>query len=223
MKSKISNSFQIFSKKSFPKFRGSKFLSIVSQIRIKFFLIVFTILILKICFTKSAMAQKYSEEVVLEEALSEFDDQNVEDKDEDILSGFDDEKDKLENSEDVKLLAIQGSWSNIFGSTGLSMSYSYAKELPEDKTQADWSGFTKVQPFFSFTWDAKLSENWKTRISGKVFYNFAYGMKKRGNFSKEVLKELEQEAEFREFYIEGSPFKILDIKLVPIFNSDLLW
>ncbi|GIT64673.1 MAG: hypothetical protein Ct9H300mP23_03000 [Nitrospinota bacterium] len=66
---------------------------------------------------------------------------------------------------------------------------------------ADWSGLTKLQPFLSLTWDAKLGENWKTRISGKAFYNFAYGMKERKNYSKEVLNELEKGKRSFEKYI----------------------
>jgi len=221
MKRQKITSFQIFSEMCFQNFRVLKFLSIFSQFRINFFLIVFTILVLNIWLPIYAMAHEDFEEVGLEETLSGFDDQNVDDKVDDVLSGFDDDdEEEFENSENGESLAIEESWSSIHGSTGLSISYSYAKKLPENKTETDWSGFTKVQPFFSFTWDAKLGEKWKTRISGKVFYNFAYGMKDRGNYSKEVLNELENEVEFREFYIEGSPFTILDIKLG---NQIIVW
>ena len=45
------------------------------------------------------------------------------------------------------------------------------------------------------TWDAKLGSNWNARISAKVFYDFAYGLKERDAFKSEVLNELEKEAE----------------------------
>ena len=205
--------FQIFSGVPFKNFRVLKLLSIFSQIRSKFLVVTFSILVLNIGFTMTAVAQDDSEEAVLEEAISSFDDENTVEDDDDVLSGFDDEEDEFETSEDSESLAIEESWSSLYGSTGLNLSYSYVKELPADKTEADWSGLTKVQPFFYLTWDAKLGENWKTRISGKAFYDFAYGMKERKNFSKEVLNDLEQEAEPREVYMEGSPFKSLDIKI----------
>ena len=204
--------FQIFSEVPFKNCRVSKLLSIFSQIRIKFLVVTFSILVLNIGFTMSAVAQKDSEEAILEEALSGFDDENTAEDDDDVLSGFDDEEDEYETSEDSESLAIEGSWSSLYGSTGLNLSYSYVKELPADKTEADWSGLTKVQPFLSLTWDAKLGENWKTRISGKAFYDVAYGMKERKNYSKEVLNELEKEAEFREVYLDGSPLRSLDIR-----------
>ena len=218
MKRKKFTSFKIFSERRFQDFRVSKLFSIFSQIRINTFLIVSTILVLNIWFPKYAMAQEDSEDVGLKEVLSGFDDQNVDDKVDDVLSGFDD--DKFGNSEDSESVAIEASWSSIYGSTGFNLSYSYAKELHQNKTEANWSGFTKVQPFCYFTWDAKLGEKWKTRFSGKVFYNFAYGMKGRENFSKEVLNDLENEVEYREFYIEGSPFTILDIKFG---NQIIVW
>ena len=211
MKRYRGNEFQIFSEVPFQNFRFSKLLSIFSQIRINFLMVAFSILVFNIGFTMSAVAQEDSEEAIVEEALSGFDDANKNEDEDEVLSGFDDEE-KFEFSEDSESLSIEESWSSLYGSTGLNFSYSFVKDLPADKTMADWSGLTKLQPFLSLTWDAKLGENWKTRISGKAFYNFAYGMKERKNYSKEVLNELEKEAEFREVYIDGSPLRSLDIR-----------
>ena len=162
------------------------------------------------------LAQEASEDSGLEDALSGFDDEASADED-DALSGFDDGTDESGSAEDTDATEEEASWKQAFsgfsGSTGFSASYSFAKEAPADATQADWSGLTKLRPYFSLTWDAKLGENWKTRISGKAFYDLAYGMKDRETFSEEVLSELEKEAELREFYLEGSPFGSLDIKL----------
>ena len=162
------------------------------------------------------LAQDTSDDSGLEEALSGFDDE-ASAEEEDALSGFDDEKDENGTDEEIESADEEESRERTLlsfsGSAGLSASYSYAKDAPADKTQADWSGLTKLRPYFSLTWDAKLGENWKTRISGKAFYDLAYGMKDSETFSDEVLSELEKEAELREIYLEGSPFGNLDIKL----------
>ena len=162
------------------------------------------------------LAQDTSDDSGLEEALSGFDDE-ASAEEEDVLSGFDDEKDENGTDEEIESTDEEESWKqnllSFSGSAGLSASYSYAKDSPADKTQADWSGLTKLRPYFFLTWDAKLGENWKTRISGKAFYDLAYGMKDSETFSDEVLSELEKEAELREIYLEGSPFGNLDIKL----------
>ncbi len=162
------------------------------------------------------LAQDTSNDSGLEEALSGFEVEASAEED-DLLSGFDDEKDENGTDEEIESTDEEESWKQTLGgfsgSAGLSASYSYAKDAPADKTQADWSGLTKLRPYFSLTWDAKLGENWKTRISGKAFYDLAYGMKDSETFSDEVLSELEKEAELREIYLEGSPFGNLDIKL----------
>lgn len=162
------------------------------------------------------LAQDTSDDSGLEEALSGFEVEASAEED-DLLSGFDDEKDENGTDEEIESADEEESRERTLlsfsGSAGLSASYSYAKDAPADKTQADWSGLTKLRPYFSLTWDAKLGENWKTRISGKAFYDLAYGMKDSETFSDEVLSELEKEAELREIYLEGSPFGNLDIKL----------
>ena len=77
---------------------------------------------------------------------------------EDVLSGFDDEKDENGTDEEIESADEQESRERTLlsfsGSAGLSASYNYSKEAPADKTQADWSGLTKLRPYFSLTWDA---------------------------------------------------------------------
>ena len=83
----------------------------------------------------------------LEEALSGFDNDATAEE-EDALSGFDDEKDENVTDEEIESADEEESWKQtlggISGSTGLSASYSYAKDAPVDETKADWSGLTKL-------------------------------------------------------------------------------
>ncbi len=176
----------------------------------------FFVLIFGLGIPEVILAQETSEDATSEDVLSGFDNEGS-DEDE-ALSGFDEGSPELRfgemDSDGERESGVDAeSWSNLSGSTGLKASYSYAKDAPADKTQADWSGLTKLRPYFSLTWDAKLGENWKTRISGKAFYDLVYGMKNSETFSDEVLSKLEKEAELREIYLEGSPFGNLDIKL----------
>ena len=68
--------FQIFYEVPFQNLRFSKLFSIFSQIRINFLMVAFSILVFNIGFTMSAVAQEDSEEAIVEEALSGFDDAN---------------------------------------------------------------------------------------------------------------------------------------------------
>ena len=203
--------FQSFKISKFERVAPNSVSGLVFYIVSFFFVLIFVLGIPDVI-----LAQETSEDDGLEDVLSGFD---AEGSDEDeALSGFDEGSPELRfgemDSDGERESGVDDEiWSNLSGSAGLSASYSYAKDAPADKTQADWSGLTKLRPYFSLTWDAKLGENWKTRISGKAFYDFAYGMKDSETFSDEVLSELEKEAELREIYLEGSPFGNLDIKL----------
>ena len=210
---------KVYEMTKFQSFKISKFERVVSNSfsGLVFYIIpFFFVLIFVLGIPDVILAQETSEDDGLEDVLSGFDDEGL-DEDE-ALFGIDEGSPELRfgemDSNGEREYGVGDEiWSYLSGSAGLRASYSYAKDAPADKTQADWSGLTKLRPYFFLTWDAKLGENWKTRISGKAFYDFAYGMKERGTFSYEVLSELEKEAELREIYLEGSPFGNLDIKL----------
>ena len=210
---------KVYEMTEFQSFKVSKFQRVAPNYvsGLVFYIIsFFFVLIFGLGIPDVILAQETSEDAALEDVLSGFDDEGSDD--DEALSGFDDGSTELLSGDvDADGERESGvddeSWSNLSGSTALSLSYSYVKEKPVDKTGANWSGLTKLRPYFSLTWDAKLGENWKTRISGKAFYDLAYGMKDSETFSDEVLSELEKEAELREIYLEGSPFGNLDIKL----------
>jgi hypothetical protein len=161
---------------------------------------------------EEALSGFNEEDSGIEEALSGFDEDESAEDEKDILSGFDEEK-SFKHTEETEALIEKENWSSFYGYTGISLSYSFVREPPVNKSNADWSGLTKTRPFFSLTWDAKLGSNWKSRISAKAFYDFAYDLKERDAFTSEVLNELEKEAELREVYLEGNPFGSLDIRL----------
>ena len=173
-----------------------------------------------------AIAQETPDDSEMEETLSGFDDDDsvIEDalsgSDEDesakdeknILSEFE-EDNNIQNSDKTQETTGNDDWNSFSGYTGISLSYSFVKEPPEDYSNSDWSGLTKTRPFFSLTLDTKLGRNWKSRISAKAFYDFYFSLKERDTFSNDVLNELEKEAEIREFYLEGTLFGSLDIRL----------
>jgi len=191
--------------------------SIFSPIRSLILVTALLIWVPAIVVTDIVMAQEASDDAEMEEALSGFDEEDS--GIEDALSGFDEEESAEDEEKNIKHIKETGAineeedCSSFYGYTGINLSYSFVREPPEDNSNADWSGFTKIRPFFSLTWDAKLGSNWNSRISAKAFYDFAYGLKERDEFTREVLNELEKEAELREFYLEGSPFGSLDIRL----------
>ena len=169
---------------------------IFSSIRSFFFATAVLFWVLVIGVTNNGIAQESTDDEEMEEALSGFD-----------------EVDNIKQNEETKATTWDDFWDKFYGYTGISLSYNFVKKPPEDNSNSDWSGLTKTRPFFSLTWDTKLGGNWKSRISTKAFYDFAYGLKERDTFSSEVLNELEKEAEIREFFLEGTLFGSLDVRL----------
>ena len=148
----------------FQSFKVSKFQRVApnSVSGLVFYLIsFFFVLIFGLGIPDVILAQETSEDATLEDVLSGFDDEGAEE--DDVLSGFDDGSTELLSGDvDADGERESGvddeSWSNLSGSTALSLSYSYVKEKPVDKTGANWSGLTKLRPYFSLTWDAKLGK-----------------------------------------------------------------
>ena len=141
------------------------------------------ILVPVIVVTDIVLAQEASDDAEIEEALSGFDEEDS--GIEDALSGFDeeelaeDEENNIKHTEEPEEKNGKENWSTFFGYTGININYSFVREPPENNSNADWSGLTKVRPFFSLTWDTKLGSKWNSRISAKAFYDYAYGLKER--------------------------------------------
>ncbi len=59
----------------------------------------------------------------------------------------------------------------------------------------------------------RLAENWDGKISASVFYDAAYELEGRDEFTPQLLNESESETEFRDTFIRGKLADSLDIKL----------
>ena len=156
-----------------PACRGivSKLQSFFSQIQLLVLVTAFSILVLLIGVSEIALAQQTSddqelEEVLsgfdeedssMEEALSGFDDEDSGTNDEEILSGFDEEE-STEASSETESTAEVESWSSLFGYTGMSLSYSYKRDPPEDKKPAGLERFDQNTSIFFFDMGRKTGQ-----------------------------------------------------------------
>jgi hypothetical protein len=126
-----------------------------------------------------------------------------------ILEGFEDETKEAVISGTKK--GSMPDWLSIDGYFKISSVYSY---LSHDAagTDTNWHGLTRLRSELKLELDADLSENWQARVSGHGFYDFAYTINGRDNFSDDVLDHYEKELEFDEVYLQGSLTSDLDIK-----------
>ena len=129
----------------------------------------------------------------------------------DVLRGFEEEEGAGE--EPVKREEPQKPpfW-DLSGSISLDGSYNFAHNAPKPG-KTDYRGLSKLRPELDLDLDLSISKNWKALISGRAYYDFAYAINGRDNYTKEVLEEYEKEAEFREVYLQGPLLDNLDLKV----------
>lgn len=103
------------------------------------------------------------------------------------------------------------SFLSIDGYLKLSTVYAY---LANDAagTDTSWHGLTRLRPEIKLKLDADLSDAWQAWVSGHAFYDFAYAINGRDNYTDDVLDNYEKELELDEVYLLGSLTKDLDLK-----------
>jgi hypothetical protein len=102
-------------------------------------------------------------------------------------------------------------WS-LDGFFRAASSYNFAHQAPE-AGQADYRGLSKLRTALQLELTIAPSEDWTVFISGQAFRDFAYELNDREMYTQEVLDRYEEESEFREVFVRGSPFAELDIKI----------
>ena len=107
-------------------------------------------------------------------------------------------------------------WLSLSGFLRFSGSYNFAREAPSgpvSPANPDFTGWTKLRTALQLELSLRLGADWDAFVSGQAFHDAAYGAKGRDNFTPETLAAYEQEGEFREVYLRGTPARWLDVKL----------
>lgn len=126
-----------------------------------------------------------------------------------ILDGFDDQTEKPAIGTIKKQVLPQ--WLSFDGYLKLSSVYAY---LSHEATGAGtgWHGLTRLRPELKLDLKADLSKDWQARISGHAYYDLAYGINGRSNYTEAVRDDYEKEIELDEVYLQGNFTDNLDLK-----------
>jgi hypothetical protein len=125
----------------------------------------------------------------------------------DLLEGFDED-------EEIVLVAPvddKPSFWELTGALSVSTSYAYAHTHSEP-LKREYRGLAALRTQLALQLDLNLPRDWKARVSGRGFYDFAYAIQGRGNFTDEAIDKSEDELEFQELWIQGSVLPQLDLK-----------
>ncbi len=149
----------------------------------------------------------------VENALDGFDELDAPGADEtdQALDGFDRTEEPPGGSEKTAWPPLP-EWMDLTGSLKLAASCSLlSHRAPPWKI--DLHGLAGLRTEANLEADFKLASSWRAKIAGRAFYDWAYRMRGRDNFTQQVLDEYESEAEFREIYLMGDPLADLDLKV----------
>ncbi len=151
----------------------------------------------------------------LDDVLSGFDtepeiQQPAREELDELFSGFDEpvkEKQQAENTDSD----ILPDWMEINGSFGLASSYNYAHKAPE-AGNADFRDLSMLRSTITLSSKMRFGD-WQFYISGHGFYDAAYSIQGREQYTNTLLDLYEDELEFDDLYIMGSINSNLDIKI----------
>lgn len=146
----------------------------------------------------------------IEDALSGFDDIAVDDTLEDTLSGFDDAPLPVENTASSQWLSGDG-W-RIAGDTGVSVAWNHAHDRPK-AGETDWRGLSRLRFYLRPELRLALGGSWDARVRVNAFYDLAYRINGRSQYTNQVLRHYESELEFQDTFLRGSLASSVDIKL----------
>ncbi len=159
----------------------------------------------------------------MDELMSGFDDQGTESPernsdgsdqreiDDDILKGFDETIPEADTSDDIDRLfpSLPFSLSGYIKTGGV---YNFDHDKPEDG-ETDWRGLSSFRTEMLLELNWKFSNSWQVFVSGKGFYDFAYEINGRDDYTNDVLQDYEKEVELREAWVSGKLTDFLDIKI----------
>ncbi len=127
-----------------------------------------------------------------------------------LFSGFDEPvaKEQPESQTEPKTLP---EWMDVNGSLGLASSYNFSHKAPEAGA-ADFRDLSMLRSTITLSSKMRFGD-WQFFISGHGFYDAAYSIQDREQYTDALLDLYEQELEFDDLYLMGSLTSNLDIKI----------
>ena len=147
----------------------------------------------------------------------------------DDLAGFGDDEVVLENDdlagfseEEVTTEALhvepeEESMFTLSGDLAFKTSAGYkshrVKAYKTDAKGIDYSGINQAQISLYLQLDAKLSRDWKMRISGDAYYDGIYDLNSHNDYNHDTKDEYKMQLRFDDVYLQGRLTSDLDLKV----------
>ena len=118
-----------------------------------------------------------------------------------LMEGFD----EVETSTKIEKKVSEKAY-NFEGKFTQSTAYSFHNDKPHD-------GLSSLKSTLFLEYNYNLPKDFKLKINANAFYDLAYNIKSRDDFSKEDIDALESEVELFDAYIQGALTEKLDLKI----------
>ncbi len=135
----------------------------------------------------------------------------------DILGGFDDDdegfevdEEAFEDADDTGEGAVER-WWELQGDISQSLSVSLHDH--DSPSGTDYSGLQRFRTRLYLQFDGDLTPEWKFRTSGYGYYDAAYRINGRSDYTDDVLDNHEYDVELMDTYVEGAVHEKVDVKL----------
>ena len=128
---------------------------------------------------------------------------------EEVLGGFED--DDLEESGTASEAEVERFW-DLSGSTSVGTSINY-KSHRSVRKNTDFQGVQRLRTRLNLQLDLDLPWEWKARIAGFGFYDFAFLINGRSDYTRKVRRRYEWRVDSQDVWIQGSVTPDLDLKI----------
>jgi hypothetical protein len=145
------------------------------------------------------------------DSFDKLEDSNGEDQSlDDVLEGFNEEE-EVRKDEALQPEPDELPSHKLSGILSLGVSYAYAHDAPQPG-EPDYRGLNRLRPELNIDLESRFSKNWRTFIGGHFFYDFAYAIKGREQFTEAMLDLYESQALLDEAFLQGTLTSDLDLK-----------
>lgn len=133
----------------------------------------------------------------------------------DALGGFDELDEELAPDDTAPNTALEARVWDLTGSVGVGTSINFLKHDAEYGAgrSTDYGGIQRLRTRLNLQLDVDLPGDWKGRVAGFGFYDWAYFANGRRSYSDDVIDQYEWEVDFQEVWVLGSPFEDFDLKI----------
>jgi len=123
------------------------------------------------------------------------------------LAGFDDELSEVASEEEAPK---EENRVTISGDLAFKTSLGYQEHKVDG---IEYSGINQAQTSLFLELDAKLSDDWKLKISGNAFYDAIYDIHSTNDYSDDILDAYKTQLRLDDTYLQGKISSSLDAKI----------